>query len=75
MIVCLSVHLARSAERVVSDFCAIDYSDQFWINPMEGEELSDASQEASSSSLVDGIEAHRMLWFRSRRISLLAGGE
>ena len=72
MIFCLAVHLAHDANRVVSDFCETDASDLFWMGPSESPDTDDSAG-AENSSFAEGIEAHRVVWFRSRRITLLAG--
>ena len=73
MFVCLAVHLSRNTQCLVSDFCEIDASDRFWIDPPEAVDALEISDAEDSSAFIDGIETHRIVWFHSRRIMLLAG--
>lgn len=73
VIYCLAVRLARKPQTAVSDFCDLDDTDQFWVDPPREDDAELDCEDAGSTSETEA-PIRRVLWFRFRRIAYLSEG-
>jgi hypothetical protein len=70
MLYCLAVRLARKPQTAVSDFCDLDDTDQFWLDPPSEDDAELDSDHVASTCETES-STQRVLWFRFRRIAYL----
>jgi len=70
VIYCLAVRLARKPQTAVSDFCDLDDTDQFWLDPPSEDDAELDCDEAGTRETESSTQ--RVFWFRFRRIAYLS---